>query len=100
MISMLGDPLITVLKEMWMKPLVFPESPAARELREMLEARGELRGEARALLAVLAARRLNVDENARARVQACTDASTLDRWVTRAVTAATLDDVFVADGDV
>lgn len=90
MISMLGDPLVAVLKEMWMKPLVFPESPAARELR----------GEARALLAVLAARRLNVDENARARVQACTDASTLDRWVTRAVTAATLDDVFVADGDV
>jgi hypothetical protein len=102
MISMLGDPLVAVLKEMWMKPIVFPESPAARELRELLEARGELRGElrgeARALLTVLAARGLNVDEDTRARIRACVDALTLDRWVTRAVTAATLDDVFATDG--
>jgi hypothetical protein len=57
------------------------------------EARGEARGKARAVLAVLAARGLAVSDEIRSRVLACTDLSTLDRWIARAATASTADDV-------
>jgi hypothetical protein len=105
MISMLGDPLVAVLKEMWMKPLTFPESPALKELREMLEARGELRGEARGelraaaqmVLRALAVRGLAVDNATRERVMACNDRALIDRWFERAVTTATVREVFADD---
>ena len=57
------------------------------------EARGVAQGEARALIQVLAARGLALTDAHRARILACTDAAMLDRWVARAVTAATVDDV-------
>ena len=106
---MLGDPLLAVLQEMWMNPIVFPESPALKALREMLEARAEARGKtlgktegkalgkAEALLTFLTARQLPVDAATRARIEVCTDPLVLDRWIARAATAATLDEVF-ADG--
>ena len=47
-----------------------------------------------ALLAVLAARGIPVPDEARARIEACNDAATLDRWISRAATAAALADVF------
>jgi hypothetical protein len=60
-------------------------------------AEGEARGEANALLRVLVARGFTVDEPTERRVRACSDLATLERWLTRAVTVATLGDVF-ADG--
>lgn len=80
-----------------------PESPRAREVRltndatihigEVRgEARGEARGKAEALLAVLSARGLSVSETHRARTCGCTDSATLDRWIARAVTAASVDE--------
>jgi hypothetical protein len=107
MISMLGDPLLAVLQEMWMNPIVFPESPALKALREMLQARardegkteGKTVGKAEALLTVLRARHLLVDEATRARIDACADPLTLDRWIVRAVSATTLDEVFASDHD-
>lgn len=50
-------------------------------------------GRADAVLAVLAARRIEVPEEARARIAACTDLVLLDRWVARAANARSLDDV-------
>ena len=91
----------------------FPETPAWREFVKSLEpvirrigyedgladgeARGEARGEAQALLAVLDARGLVVDDNTRARILACTDTTRLHRWIKRAVTAPTAADA-LADG--
>jgi hypothetical protein len=58
------------------------------------EASGEVKGEARALLAVLAARGLEVDTATRERILGCIDPGLLERWITRAVTASSLGEVF------
>ncbi|SPT58414.1 hypothetical protein [Actinomadura madurae] len=58
------------------------------------EAKGEVRGEAKAVLKVLAARGVSVPDDARERVLACEDTEQLDRWLARAVTAESVDDVF------
>lgn len=58
------------------------------------EARGEARGVGRALLTVLAARGLPLDEAARARIDGCDDVAVLNGWLHRAATAAQLDEVF------
>ncbi len=98
MLSMLDEPLLDIVRETLMNPLMIPMSPGQKKLREEIgapfEARGEARGEARALLTVLAARGLPVDAPTRERVEQCTDATLLNRWVARAVTAATLASVF------
>ena len=70
-----------------------PESEACRELRMLIEARGEARGEARMLLQVFAVRGMAVDDAFRERVMQCDDRSLLERWHARAITAQTLDDV-------
>ena len=49
MLSMLGDKLIAVIREKFMNTTAFPESEAFKAFRLELEARGEVRGEARAL---------------------------------------------------
>jgi predicted transposase/invertase (TIGR01784 family) len=85
---------------------------ARDEIRQVLEiayarwaeglAEGETRGETRggvkakveAVLAVLATRGIAVDHAVRARVEACKDAATLDRWIVRAVTAASAEEIF------
>jgi len=67
------------------------EYGAAQRAEGMAE--GETAGLARALLALLAARGVAVSEGARARVHACKDAATLDRWIVRAATASSADDV-------
>jgi predicted transposase/invertase (TIGR01784 family) len=60
---------------------------------------GETSGRIAALLAVLMARGLSVSAEARARIEACKDVITLDRWIARAVTAASIEDVLAAPAD-
>ena len=50
-------------------------------------------GESQALLAVLAAREIDVPEDAKARITGCTDFHQLDAWIRRAATASTIEDV-------
>lgn len=95
MISMLGDPLAAVVREMLMNPIVTRPSPAYLAIRRDIEATTEVR----VLLAVLGARKLPVDDATRERIERCNDPSTLERWITRAATATTLDEVFAAAGD-
>jgi hypothetical protein len=64
-----------------------------RKLAAQHEVRGEARGEARAVLAVLKARGVPVPEEIREQIVACTDVAQLDTWLHRAVTASTIDDV-------
>jgi hypothetical protein len=58
------------------------------------EAVGEARGEARALLTILAARKIDVPADVRATIVGCTDVGRLDLWVQRAVTADQVGDLF------
>jgi len=48
---------------------------------------------AKALLTVLAARHIDVSDEARARITACTDTETLTAWIGRAATADRIEDV-------
>jgi hypothetical protein len=57
------------------------------------EARGETKGEARALLTVLEGRGVAVPAEVRDRILACTELSQLDTWLRRAINATTIDDV-------
>jgi hypothetical protein len=63
------------------------------ELFRELSARSEARGEARAVLAVLDARGIDVPETMRGQVLACTDVEQLEAWVRRAATATSADEV-------
>ncbi|EYF05382.1 Hypothetical protein CAP_3299 [Chondromyces apiculatus DSM 436] len=56
--------------------------------------KGQAAGKAEAVLAVLAARGIAVDDKSQARILACTDAGTLDQWIGRATTASVVEAVF------
>ncbi|WP_203417024.1 hypothetical protein [Jiangella ureilytica] len=71
------------------------QSPFVRRFVNQGRAEGEAKGEARALLTVLAARGLEVGDDTRARIDDCDDPDQLNLWISRAVTAESVDDVFV-----
>ncbi|MFI9553591.1 hypothetical protein [Nonomuraea endophytica] len=58
------------------------------------EATGEAKGEAKTLVMVLKARGIPVTDEQQARIQACSDIETLDRWVERALSVTTTDELF------
>lgn len=55
---------------------------------------GRAEGEARAVLAVLAARGLSLDPAQRDRIATCTDLHQLDIWVQRAALVSDADELF------
>jgi hypothetical protein len=57
-------------------------------------AESKAEGEAEALLTVLATRGFHVPEALAPEINACTDDARLTEWITRAVTADTLEEVF------
>jgi predicted transposase YdaD len=57
-------------------------------------AEGRAKGEAEAVLRVLAARRIEVPEEARARISSCADLRQLDAWLDRAVVATSVAELF------
>jgi hypothetical protein len=57
------------------------------------EARGLAKGEARAVLAILDARGIEVSDDARARITACTDHDRLGIWIRLAATADKMEDL-------
>ncbi len=61
--------------------------------RDVLE-RGRLVGKSNAILTVLEARHIPVSPEAAARIQGTADLRTLTTWLIRAVSAATVDEVF------
>jgi hypothetical protein len=58
------------------------------------EARGKAEGKAEAVLRLLDARRLAPSKRQRQQVTSCTDATQLDLWFDRAITAGTAAEVF------
>ena len=97
-----SDQLAATLRETFMNTQSIPKSPNELMLREAfekrfgaeIEARGEVRGEAKMLLKILDARKLLVDDATRARILECSESAVLERWAERALTATTIDDVF------
>ncbi|HEX8434632.1 Rpn family recombination-promoting nuclease/putative transposase [Archangium sp.] len=65
----------------------------AEELIEQGRQEERLHGCAKAVLRILAARGVQVGDEAQQRILTCTDLATLDRWFDRAVNATTLSDV-------
>jgi hypothetical protein len=57
---------------------------------------GETAGKIAAILAFLAARSIPVTAQARAHIEACRDPVTLDRWIARAATATSVEDVLAS----
>jgi hypothetical protein len=79
---------------------VMDEIQQAREYGEAQRAagfaEGQTAGKAAAILAVLEARSLVVDAGNRERIMRCTDVATLDRWLARAATASSLEEVLAS----
>ncbi len=55
---------------------------------------GRQEGEVTALLKVLEARGLQVDEQARQRIAACTDLAQLERWLRKSVSVQSVQELF------
>ena len=70
------------------------QSDFARRYFDQGEAAGEARGEAKAVLAFLDARGIEVPDKVREQIATCTDIDQLDTWVRRAATARTVQDLF------
>jgi hypothetical protein len=62
------------------------------------EVKGEVKAKVGAILAVLVARGIAVSGEARARIEACKDGQMLDRWIGRAATMASAEDVISQRG--
>jgi hypothetical protein len=58
------------------------------------EARGEAKGEAKALMMVLQRRGLALTDEQQQQIVACTDVATLDRWLDRALSVTSVDELF------
>jgi flagellar biosynthesis/type III secretory pathway protein FliH len=58
------------------------------------EAEGEARGEAKAVLTVLKARGIQITPSQQALVKGCASLAELDKWLERAGTASSADEVF------
>ncbi|MFJ9430898.1 hypothetical protein ACIRQY_14730 [Streptomyces sp. NPDC101490] len=66
--------------------------------REQGLEQGRAQGSADAVLVVLEQRGLSITDAVRERVKHCDDPDTLQRWLKRAVTAATAEEVFADEG--
>jgi hypothetical protein len=100
--SMSGSDIRSLLEEI-MQSTDWPVySPFAREHfgrgREVGEVEGEAKGKARSVLLVLEARDFNVSDDVRTRITTCADLTQLERWITRAITIQTIDDLFLEEG--
>jgi len=70
------------------------EIQQARDYGETKHAEGVVEGKSSALLTILGARGLTVDQAARQRIALCKEPALLDAWISRATSASSADDVF------
>ena len=67
---------------------------AHRRSYDQGKAEGEAKGEAKALLKILQRRGVAVTDEQQRQIAACTDLPTLDRWLDRAFSVTTVDELF------
>ncbi|MFD7812373.1 hypothetical protein ACFV6E_05395 [Streptomyces sp. NPDC059785] len=76
----------------------FPGRGTVRETAYLEgKAEGKAEGKTQGITRILEVRGIDVSEEARQRITACTDLDTLDRWLELAVTAPHADDLFTED---
>ncbi|WP_349239956.1 hypothetical protein [Streptomyces sp. CC219B] len=80
--------------ETWRQLMSVDLSFFRSETSQRLRAEGRAEGRAEDVLLILDTRGIEVPEAARDRIASCTDLDELRTWLTRAVTAATADDLF------
>ena len=68
-----------------------------RTMADELRAEGRIEGRAEAVLRILIARGIAVDENARKLILTCRDMATLDQWLNRALTATRSSDLLTSE---
>ncbi|GGY74439.1 hypothetical protein GCM10010327_00130 [Streptomyces nitrosporeus] len=86
----LGDsPAAHIWRDLMAVDLSFFRSESSQRLR----AEGKAEGKAEAVVQVLEQRGFAVPEEARDRIRACADTEVLGRWLARAVTASSVEDV-------
>ena len=78
-----------------MAPQIEPSTEAHRQSYDRGKAEGEARGKAEALLMILKQCHLKVTQGQQCHILACTDLATLDRWLGRALSIASVDDLFI-----
>jgi hypothetical protein len=83
----LGD---TVARQIWRNLMTIKPFDYTTEL----EARGEAKGEAKALLMILQGRHFAITDQDRERITSCTDVQQLEAWIDRSITATSIEDVF------
>jgi hypothetical protein len=81
-------------REIWKKIMKTMTYGYVSELKQEFREEGQAEGEAKALLAVLAARGLDLTEAERERIRSCTDHERLLAWTVRAATATSTAEVF------
>ncbi len=69
------------------------DDPVIREIKDRSEKRGEKRGRAESILTVLSARGLVTSEEVRRRILAASEPQTLERWLRRATTVSSVDEL-------
>lgn len=81
--------------------LSFYKSYISEEIRDEGRAQGRVQGRvqgrAEDILLVLAARGLDVPDEIRERIVGCDDPDLLRRWLTRAVTASSAEEIFIEE---
>jgi hypothetical protein len=92
--SMAAPAVRRILEEIMASTTWPVNSPFAREHFGRGKAEGRAEGEAESVLRVLAVRGIEVPDDARARIRACSDLRQLEVWLERAVGADSLADLF------
>lgn len=72
----------------------FEMLPQGQQFRSESQRRFIAEGTARAIIGFLEARELTVTDEQRERILSCTDRDQLDRWVRKAATVASADELF------
>jgi len=86
------DPEIEARDQHILKVLLEQNPKMQQELRREGQAEGRLAEARGALRRVLTRRQLMLSKDDDARIEACTDLATLERWLDRAVTAVSVSD--------
>jgi hypothetical protein len=88
------DALTGIAHDRWETMMAVARYEYKSDFAKQMLAEGRAEGEAKAILDFLAARGIPVSDEARDRVQQCTDVAQLDIWVTRAATCQAVADLF------
>lgn len=90
----LREPLRASLEALMAKSVHEYSDNFTRIFEDRGEVRGEVKGEVKSLVTVIGARGLELDDAHRALVESCADCDQLQRWIVRAATATTVEEIF------